>query len=142
MSRKRVRRFRMGVFQVRVRFYSLRDPTKEREIEVTVDTGATLSILPRKIAEELDVLPEGRRWFYLADGSRVSREVGSAGVEYEERRLPTTVVLGAPHDPPLLGAVALESLGYEADPVHRTLRPATRLPMLAARLDSAAPRTS
>ncbi len=124
----------MGVFKVRVRFYSLRDPGRERELEVTVDTGATLSVIPRRIAEELGVQPEDRRWFLLANGDRISREIGSAGVRYEERRVPTLVVLGTPQDTPLLGAVALESLGYEADPVNRTLRPSTHLLMPIAKV--------
>ena len=54
------------------------------------------------------------------------------GLEYEGRRCATLVVLGEPGDASLLGALALETLGYEVDPASMTLRAATQYLMRAA----------
>ncbi len=115
----------MGIFTVRVRLYSLRRPDRIREVEATVDTGALFPVLPRDILRDLDAKPDEMRTFQLANGERIQRGVAQIGLEYEGHRVATPVVLGEPGDAVLLGSVALESLGYEADPVHRTLRPTT-----------------
>ena len=51
--------------------------------------------------------------------------MGWAGLSYDGRSAPSLVVLGEADDVPLLGAFALEGLGFEVDPVAKTLRPAT-----------------
>ncbi len=113
----------MGLFAVRVEVFSNREPPKSRVVEFIVDTGATLSVIPEEIAQELGVQPEEMRIFQLADGTRVSRDLGTACFAYEGRRTTVPVVIGRRGDIPLLGAITMEALGYEADPVHRTLRP-------------------
>jgi predicted aspartyl protease len=123
----------MGVFSVRVRAFSLQDPRRSQEVELTVDTGATYPVLPRSLAEGLDAQLLERRTFVLANGDRIERDVGYLGMEFEGRRGATLVVLGEPGDASLLGALALEALGYEVDPVSRTLRPATQYLMRTAR---------
>ena len=113
----------MGLFAVRVEVFSIRDPQKARILEFIVDTGATLSVIPQDVAEELGVQPEEKRIFQLANGTHVARDIGSVGFGYEGRRTVGSVVIGQRGDVPLLGAVVLESWGYEADPVHKILRP-------------------
>ncbi len=115
----------MGIFTVRVHVYSLRDSRKRRELEATVDTGALFPVIPRSLLEELDADPIETRTFVLANGEPIRRHVAQVGVEYEGHRAATPVILGEPGDATLLGALALEGLGYEADPVHKTLRPTT-----------------
>lgn len=115
----------MGLFAVRAEVFSIRDPQKSRVLEFIVDTGATLSVIPQEVAEELGVEPEEKRIFQLANGTHVARDVGSAGFTYEGHRTVGSVVIGQRGDVPLLGAVVLESWGYEADPVHKTLRPSS-----------------
>lgn len=113
----------MGLFAVRVEVFSIHDAQKARVLEFIVDTGATLSVIPQDVAEELGVQPEEKRIFQLANGSHVARDIGSVGFGYEGRRTVSSVVIGQHGDVPLLGAVVLESWGFEADPVHKTLRP-------------------
>ncbi len=113
----------MGLFEVRVELFSVRDASKVQALNFIADTGATLSVIPKDVADRLDVQAEEMRIFELADGSRVSRDIGHVGFSYEGRRTILPVVIGERGDVPLLGAVTLESLGYEVDPVHRTLRP-------------------
>lgn len=58
------------------------------------------------------------------DGRRLSRTMGWAGLSHDGRTMPSLVVLGEPEDIPVLGALALEGLGFEVDPVTKALRPA------------------
>ena len=113
----------MGLFAVRVEVFSIRDAQKARVLEFIVDTGATLSVIPQEVAEELGVQPEEKRIFQLANGTHVARDIGSVGFAYEGRRTVGSVVIGQRGDVPLLGAVVLESWGFEADPVHNNIRP-------------------
>lgn len=116
----------MGVFRVRVRVFSLGEAKGAREIDMLVDTGTTHPVIPRDLAAELGIEPMERRPFILANGATISREVGWAGLQYGERFTATTVILGEPEDPPLLGAIALEGMGLEVDPAARRLRPTTQ----------------
>ena len=127
----------MGLFAVNVEVFSIRDVRKSRVLEFIVDTGATLSVVPADIAKELGAEPEEKAMFELANGERVARDIGHLGFSYEGRRRLLPVVIGEANDIPLLGAIALESLGYEADPVHKTLRPTTMY-MMSVRTGSAA----
>ena len=47
----------------------------------------------------------------------VARDTGVAGIEYEGHHAGVTIIFGEPQDTSALGATALESLGYELDPV-------------------------
>ena len=116
----------MGLFKVRVRVFNLAQEQHGKEVELVVDTGATYPVIPRTLADELGIRPMEERTFTLADGSRLSRQMGWAGLSYDGRKMPSLVVLGEMEDIPLLGALALEGLGFEVDPVTKTLRPATQ----------------
>ncbi len=127
----------MGLFQVRVEVFSIRGVHNAQALHFLVDTGATLSVMPQAVADRLGVRAEEKRIFQLADGSRVARDVGHVGFAYEGRKVILPVVIGERGDVPLLGALTLEALGYEADPVHKTLRP-TQMYLLHTRARTAA----
>lgn len=113
----------MGTFRVPVRAFSLADPTIGRELEMLVDTGATQSIVPRGVLEELAVPVERRQTFRLANGAPIERDVGWVGVRSEGRVAHTLAVFGEPDDATVLGALTLEELGLEVDPRGRVLKP-------------------
>jgi predicted aspartyl protease len=56
-------------------------------------------------------------------GGVVERDIGGAAVEYGERRAVVPIVFGESEDIPVLGATALESLGYQVDPISKRLKP-------------------
>ncbi len=116
----------MGVFTIRVTVFNLREEGQSREVEMTVDSGATYPVIPRDVARELGIRPASRLTFTLADGRRIERELAQAGVAYDGRSAACMVVIGEEDDVPLLGAHALEGLGLEVDSVGKTLRPATQ----------------
>ena len=116
----------MRLFKVRVKVFNLRQEEQSLETDLIVDTGATYPVIPQALASELHIEPSERRTFTLANGVRVSRGLWWAGISHDGRKTPCLVVLGEGEDIPLLGAFALEGLGYEVDPVAKTLRPATQ----------------
>lgn len=102
-------------------------PETQRVLEFLVDSGATYSVVPATILEELGIKPIDQQTFRLADGRTVVRRKGGAMFRFDGRVGVADVVFGEPGDSSLLGALTLESLGLALDPLRRELR---ELPML------------
>ena len=119
----------MGQFSVQVRITHPTDPTRVAEVELLVDTGATLSWVPREIIERLGVPRLRRRSFLVANGRTVERETAGAIVQLDGNEASVTLVVAEPGDASLLGATALESLGFAVDPISRRLVPRELLAM-------------
>jgi len=96
---------------------------KKREVELLVDTGAILTAVPRKILEELQIKPVGKRALRVFGGQIVEREIGATLVNYAKAYAGITVIFAEEKDTPVLGATALEALGYQVDPVTKQLKP-------------------
>ncbi len=116
----------MGMFEVAAKVFSLKDETKERELRLLVDIGASLPVIPRSLAAELEIRPVERRIFTLADRTQIERDVGWIGITCSGRSCATLAILGVSDDVALLGMMALEALGLEVDPVRMALRPAVQ----------------
>lgn len=98
----------------------------ERSVRVRflVDSGATYTVLTKRVWEELELKSLGEMEFILADGTVIRRGISEAVLElpgYGERHTP--VVLGESEDENLLGTVTLEIFGLILDPFKRELRP-------------------
>ncbi len=119
----------MGQFSVKATVAHPSDPTRVAEVELWVDTGATLSWVPREVIERLDVPRLPGRSFLVADGRIIERDTAGAAVRLNGSEAIVTVVLAEPGDGHLLGATTLETLGFAVDPVHRCLVPRTLLAM-------------
>jgi len=90
-------------------------------VEAMVDTGATYTWIPAETLEQLGVVPKYRRPFVMADGSEITKEMGTVVVRINGREHPTPCIFGDRGSLPLLGAVTLEELGYGVDPVNQRL---------------------
>ena len=112
----------LGFTYIRIRVYSA-DLTRWEDVEVLVDSGAVFTSIPRSILEGLRLKPVARQKLRVYGGGVVERDLGGAAVEYEGRRAVVPIVFGEPEDIPVLGATALESLGYQLDPVSKRLKP-------------------
>ena len=110
----------MGFIYVKVEVSHISKPDVTESATVLVDTGAILSVLPSSMLDRLGVMREGRRRF-LGFGGPVARDTGVVRMRYEGAATGVNVVFGAEDDPPIMGVTALESLGYEADPVNGRL---------------------
>jgi clan AA aspartic protease len=111
----------MGQFSVQIAVSHPTEASREAQVELLVDTGATLTWISREVLDRLGVPRVGRRSFVLADGRNVERETAVATVRFDGIRGGVTVVIAEPGDGQLLGATALETLGLAVDPVARRL---------------------
>ena len=98
------------------------------EIEALVDTGSTCTFLPGSVLAQLGVTPEGMRTFRLADERTIQYPVGHARFRLNGDQAITLVVFAPEDAGPLLGAMTLEGLGLDVDPVNLRLIPV--LPLL------------
>ena len=118
----------MGTFRIQL---EVAGPARDRFelVDALVDTGATYTVLPRALLQQLRVVPHTRAPFVLADGREVELEVGRAWIRIDGRQEFTLVVFG---DETLLGAVTLEEFRLAPDPVSRRLVPVRALLMRTA----------
>ena len=116
----------MGVVHVDVELSNPTDPQQLESIELLVDRGATLSVVPAPVPERLGVRPLGSRES-KGFGGVVKRQTGNVAMAYDGAAAGVTVVFGERDDPPILGVTALESLGYRVDPVTGELHPTEML---------------
>jgi len=101
-----------------------RTGARSEEITVLADSGATLTVVPASLLENLGIERVRRISLVLADGRRASRNVGDAVVAVNGDSAPCRVVFGQSEDAALLGLTVLEQLGLAVDPVQRRFIPA------------------
>ena len=97
----------------------------ERSVDLRgiVDTGASYTIVPAAILDELGVEREQTVNFTLADGSKRDTDIGWVQMELEGRTGHVYCVFGPGNSPILLGAMALETFALAADAKNRRLIP-------------------
>ena len=111
----------MGMFEVKARLSNLAAPSRAEEISLIVDTGATLSWIPREILTKLGAVAFSRLPFSLADGRRLERDITAVLLTLDGRKAPVEVAFGEQGEEAVLGATALEGLGFMVDPVAKKL---------------------
>ena len=112
----------MGTFSWPLRISSM-DGQQTRDIEVTVDTGASFTRLPSSLLAELGIEATSKCRFLVADGRRVDMDYGQAWATIDGESVVTIVVFGEDDAPPLLGAYTMEGLALAVDPDAQRLVP-------------------
>lgn len=110
----------MGLFRVRARLTGPAGVAEETDL--LVDTGATLLVIPDEMAGRLGLVPTRSHPVVTAGGARAVWPVAEVRLLLDGQEV-TTPCFIAPGGPPLLGAVALESLFLAVDPVAKRLIP-------------------
>ena len=110
----------MGLFNVPI---GVGDPQGERFqiVEALVDTGATFTIMPAPILEDLGIEPQRSGPFELADGSFRDYRMGETILRVEGEEVHSVVVFGDDDMDPILGAYTLERIGLAVDPARQRL---------------------
>ncbi len=111
----------MGMFEVNVKLANLAAPSQTEDLTLLVDTGATLSWIPRAILEKLGVRAFSRLPFTLADGRRLERDTTAVLLTIDGRKAPVQVAFGEDGEEAVLGATSLEGLGFMVDPIGEKL---------------------
>ena len=109
----------MGTFSVKVTISNPTDPGLSTTVDCLADTGAAYSQAPRSLLVSLGIAPFDRRSVIFADGRRGTCDVGRAEFVANGRQTPALVIFGEEAAPSLLGAMTLEGLGLEVDPLGR-----------------------
>jgi predicted aspartyl protease len=116
----------MGTFHTRV---GVGNPANRefQWVDALVDTGATYSMMPASLLDQLlHLSPTRDVVFTLADGSGQRHGVGEARFKIEDQEQTSPVIFG-PEDIYLLGATSLQTFGLIADTSNHRLIPAPRL---------------
>jgi len=113
----------MGEVRVQITVANPRTGTQSGELTALADTGATLTVVPGMVLQQLGIQRLRRISLVLADGRRIERDAGDALVGLNGDAVPARVIFGEPDDPILLGLTVLEQLGLAVDPVQRRLVP-------------------
>ncbi len=110
----------MGHIWVRTR---IGRPDKSKVIEVNglVDTGATLTVIPRKIAEELGLEVTGKSYVETGAG-RLLMERSRVFIEIMGESEIVPVLISDIIDKVLIGGSTLEVLGLQVDPITGKLK--------------------
>jgi clan AA aspartic protease len=99
------------------------DTGRSVSLKALVDAGATLTVVPRKIVKELNLLLIGKR--VAATAKSVAEFDECLGViEIMGRKAYSHMLVSDEIDVALIGTVALETLGFEIDPVTGKLKEA------------------
>jgi clan AA aspartic protease len=95
---------------------------KSRQVQLLIDSGASYSLLPERVWKELEIKPQEKLDFILADGTKIERRASECKIRLNGKERHTPVILGEPGDEPILGIITLENLGMILDPFKRELR--------------------
>lgn len=94
---------------------------KSTKVKALVDTGSSLTVLPKKLADEIEIGATSEENVMTGAGL-VKVKKGAAIVKVKGKETPTSVWISDTIDKVLLGVVVLESLGFEVDPTTGTLK--------------------
>ncbi len=106
----------MGFVHVNIGLSNPSAPHNVEEVSVMVDTGATLSVFPASLLDRLGIQRTGRRRL-RGFGGVISRATGTVDLTYGGEVAGVTAVFGEEGDPTIMGVTALESLGFNVNPV-------------------------
>ncbi len=93
------------------------------ELEFIADTGAIYTVIPKSIADKLQLEETDKRRFKTASGEIVEYPVSEAYITIEGKSVTSLVAITTEKTPILLGVTTLELLGLQVDPVNGKLTP-------------------
>lgn len=119
----------MSVYSVAFTLYGA-DPARALTLTGVIDTGATFTVAPAPILDQIGISRAEYAMFSLADGSVQELAIGHATLDLQGHTATIRVVFGSDRRKTLIGITALESLRLAVDPVYRRLLPVDRIVLL------------
>lgn len=99
-----------------------KEKVRKMEVEVLVDSGATMLCINENIALELGLTQSRESMITLADGSKkTSKIVGPVTINFLTRTTVVEAVVLPGDAQPLLGAIPIEGMDVIIDPLAQTL---------------------
>ena len=119
----------MGKVVEKVKLINLFDPTKTKEVEAVIDTGATMLVLPQEVIKGLGLKQVGERKVRYANNQIELKPVYRGVVlQLKGREGIFDVLSEVEGSQPLVGQLILEALDLVVDPVARAVIPNPRSP--------------
>ena len=106
----------MGFTYVLVNVAAPGSPDRNEEIELLVDTGAMLSVLPRPLLERLGISPVYTQRERVFGGAVLERQVGVVLFTDNGTTGGVSVLFGEDDDQQVLGVTDMEVMGLRVDP--------------------------
>ena len=91
------------------------------KIKALVDTGATLTVIPKELADKLEIKATTESEVETAGGI-IKLKKGSARIKIKGQEEITPVLISEIINRGLIGVVISESLGFSVDPASGTLK--------------------
>lgn len=111
----------MGLTHIAVKVRN-RDSNETFSANFLVDTGATDSMVPARELKRIGIEPTGKKTYEVATGELQQFDVAYAEISFLDETLTSRVIFGPDNAEPILGVIALESMGVIVDPVNHTLK--------------------
>ena len=108
------------MFATRIRVRNVRGGSAY-SIMALVDTGSTLPWIPKQIAEKLKVREADKSEFETAGGVITAPLTNDVVFRIDGREASFPTAIGKPGSRPILGAIVLEGLNLQPDPVRKRL---------------------
>lgn len=119
----------MGLTYVTTAVRDIADNGSSFEHEFLVDTGAIDCMASASDLQKAGIKIQGRDAYELANGDLVEYPYGFARVTFMGAETVTKIIFGEEDCEPLLGVVALESVGIGVDPITRTFKKMAAKPL-------------
>jgi clan AA aspartic protease len=111
----------MGETRISLR---LLGPRGDAKVEMLVDTGSTLTKIPRSVASKIGIAPRYKAEVELADGRVIERDVSEVVAEFNDVTNTIPLLISPDGEEPLLGLTTLEVFRLKVNPVTQKLEPA------------------
>ncbi len=106
----------MGHIWIEVDISNPIEKTKTKTIHALVDTGATLTVIPKSFADEIDIKPHFKDIVETGAGP-IEIEKGRALIKIGEKEEIQTVWISDIIDKVLIGVVTLQVVGLKVNPI-------------------------
>jgi clan AA aspartic protease len=119
---------KMGLTHIAVRVRN-RDSQQTFSGKFLVDTGSTDSMVPAGELKRIGITPIAKKTYELASGELEQFDISYAEFSFLGESIVGRVIFGPDNAEPILGVIALESIGVIVDPVNQTLKKLPALPL-------------
>lgn len=110
----------MGYIEVEAKISNIEE-TKETKVIALIDTGATLSVVTEKIANELNLKRTGEKVKVLTAKGSEDLDLAHAIIEIKGKKRISPVLISKHLDKVLIGVVTLESMNLKVNPMTQEL---------------------
>jgi len=112
----------VGLTYVTVNVSDLAHQGAPYEEEFLVDTGSIDCLAPRDKLLAAGIKPERKEVYELANGESVEYDIGFARIKFLGNDTISQFIFGPEGVEPILGVLALESVGVVVDPITKNLK--------------------